>query len=326
MRAAALCLAACALAAAPPPARRVAVTFDDLPFGGSEGPCQATPLRSLTRALLAPIHAGRIPVTAFVIGGRCAELGEAPVRQALAAWLAAGTELGNHTYSHADLSTTAVCSYQADIVRAEPLLAAVAGRPPRFFRYPFLHAGRDLATKDAVAAFLAARGYIIAPVTIDNSDWMFAFVYADALRRGDRALAERTLGGYVPYMESVVAFFERRAVEVAGHDIPQVLLLHASALNARCLPDLLDMFRARGYAFITLAEALQDPAYRLPERYAGPGGFSWIHRWSMTAGMPNKGEPDEPPFIREAYEGKAFPRGAQPRGSQGTAGLPLEAK
>jgi hypothetical protein len=52
---------------------------------------------------------------------------------------------------------------------------------------------------------------------------------------------------------------------------------------------------------VALGEALGDDAYRLPENYAGPGGFSWIHRWSMTKGMPNKGEPDEPEWVRAAF-------------------------
>jgi hypothetical protein len=102
-------------------------------------------------------------------------------------------------------------------------------------------------------------------------------------------------------MESVVAFFEKRAVEVTGHEIPQILLIHASQMNADLLPDLLTMFRRRGYSFVSLRQALADPAYALPENYTGRGGFSWIHRWSQTKGMPNKGEPDPPAWVEKAY-------------------------
>jgi hypothetical protein len=99
----------------------------------------------------------------------------------------------------------------------------------------------------------------------------------------------------------VVAFFERRSVEVVGREFPQIMLLHASELNSRMMPEILKMFRRRGYRFVSLAEALQDNAYRLPESYIGPGGFSWIHRWSMAKGMPNQGEPDEPEWVRRAF-------------------------
>ncbi|HTP88967.1 MAG TPA: hypothetical protein VMJ34_18575, partial [Bryobacteraceae bacterium] len=76
---------------------------------------------------------------------------------------------------------------------------------------------------------------------------------------------------------------------------------HVSQLNADAMPDLLAMFRRRGYRFVSLAEALKDPAYQLPDEYVGRGGFSWIHRWSMTKGMPNKGEPNEPAWIDEEF-------------------------
>jgi len=102
-------------------------------------------------------------------------------------------------------------------------------------------------------------------------------------------------------MESIFTFFEARSREVVGHDIPQTLLIHAHQLNADSMPSLLRMMRARGYEFVTLDRALADDAYRLPDLYAGPGGFSWVHRWSMTKKMKPKGEPDEPAFITDAY-------------------------
>jgi hypothetical protein len=37
---------------------------------------------------------------------------------------------------------------------------------------------------------------------------------------------------------------------------------------------------------VSLDHALADEAYGLPENYVGRGGFSWIHRWSITKGMP----------------------------------------
>ena len=106
-------------------------------------------------------------------------------------------------------------------------------------------------------------------------------------------------------MESVVAFFEARSIEVVGREFPQVLLLHANQLNADLMPDLLAMFRRRGYAFVSLDRALADKAYRLPDDYVGRGGFSWIHRWSRTKGMPPKGEPDPPPWVLESWSARS---------------------
>ena len=67
---------------------------------------------------------------------------------------------------------------------------------------------------------------------------------------------------YIPYMESVVAFFEQRSLEVLGHEPPQILLMHASQLNADLMPELLAMFRRRGYHFVTLSQALQAKVTR----------------------------------------------------------------
>lgn len=84
--------------------------------------------------------------------------------------------------------------------------------------------------------------------------------------------------------------------------LDKVLLLHANQLNADSMPELLAMMRRRGYQFVTLETALQDPAYRLPDEYVGTGGFSWIHRWSKTKGMPGNGEPSEPRWIEDEYQ------------------------
>jgi len=283
--------------------RSVAITIDDLPVAHS-GPaaCEYERLKAHTEVLLAPLIKEKAPVTAFFIGGNCPELTAAQRKSVVGQWLAAAAEMGNHTYSHRGLNTAPIAEYEADILKAEPVIkAATGGRTLRYFRSPMLQTGMDIETKRRLETFLNEHGYQQSPVTFDNSDWMFSYVYADALDRGDAALAKRVGDAYVPYMESVIAFFETRSVEVVGRDFPQVLLIHSNRLNAAKLPDLLAMLKRRGYRFISLETALRDPAYSLPNEYAGKGGFSWIHRWSKTKGMPGKGEPDEPAWLTEAY-------------------------
>jgi predicted alpha/beta superfamily hydrolase/peptidoglycan/xylan/chitin deacetylase (PgdA/CDA1 family) len=284
--------------------RSVAVTIDDLPVAqAGERGCEGSGLESLTRRLLAPIRERHVPVTAFAVAGNCSALSLEQKRAIFAMWKEAGAEIGNHTYSHPDLNTTSVRDFEQDILRADAALREATGAVRlRWFRFPMLHAGPDGETKAAIASFLETHQWRQAPVTFDNSDWMFAYVYNDARGRGDAAFAERVRAAYVPYLESVIAFFEQRSIEVVGREFPQVLLLHANALNAGELGNVLAMLERRGYRFVSLETALADAAYALPENYAGRGGFSWIHRWSMTKGMPNRGEPDEPAWIRERYE------------------------
>jgi peptidoglycan/xylan/chitin deacetylase (PgdA/CDA1 family) len=280
--------------------REVALTIDDLPRGGDGGGRDYAEIRAMTERLLAPLRAQRIPVTGFVIPGRT-ELSASDLRRILDLWLDAGADLGNHTWLHDDLNRAPVAEYEEAILKADAALRPIVearGKKLEFFRYPMLHAGPTAETKRAIAEFLAAHHYRNAPVTFDDSDYMFAAAYVRP------ELRARVAREYIPYLESVVAFFERRSVEVVGGEFPQILLLHANELNSRAMPDILAMFRRRGYRFVALGEALEDGAYRLPENYVGPGGFSWIHRWSMTKGMPNKGEPDEPEWVRSYFNSR----------------------
>ena len=277
--------------------RQVAITIDDLPRGGDGGPSNLAGIRSMTEKLLRPFREQNIPVIGFVNEGRH-QLGAEGLRQVLDIWLDAGAELGNHSYSHLDINNVPLGTVTADILKGEPLTrAALASRGGKleFFRHPFLHTGPTPHSKEGLQSFLDQHGYRVAPVTIDDADYEFAALYTQPEFR------DRVANEYVPYMESVVAFFEQRAVEVAGHEIPQILLIHASQMNADLMPDLLAMFKRRGYTFITLRQALMDPAYALPENYIGRGGFSWIHRWSQTKGMPGRGEPDPAGWVQEAY-------------------------
>jgi len=282
------------------PDRAVAMTIDDLPRGGDGGSESLESIRDMTTRLLAPFRDQHIPLTGFVHAGRT-KLNPAELRQVLELWLTAGADLGNHTYTHPGLNTTPVAQYEQNILDNDAALRPILearGKRLEFFRYPFLQAGPNAEAKHEIEQFLKAHGYRNAPVTFDDSDYMFAAAY---LKPG---FAGRVRTEYVPYLESVVAFFEQRSVEVVGSEFPQILLLHANELNAQMMPAILDMFRNRGYRFVSLDEALRDPVYQMPEEYAGRGGFSWIHRWSRTKGMPTKGEPDEPEWVREASQAR----------------------
>jgi peptidoglycan-N-acetylglucosamine deacetylase len=277
--------------------RQVAITIDDLPRGGDLGPIDLESLRAMTEQLLRPFREQKIPVTGFVNEGR-GGLAAKDLRQILDLWLDAGADLGNHSYSHLDLNDTPLEQYTADILKGEPVLrAALAarGRKLEFYRHPFLHTGKTPNVKRGLELFLDRHGYRIAPVTIDTDDYLFAREYTSS---GYKARVRRD---YVPYMESLAAFFERRSVDVVGREIPQILLIHASQMNADLMPDLLAMFRQRGYTFISLDQALRDPAYRLPDRFVGKGGISWIHRWGQTKGMPMQGEPEAPKWVYDGW-------------------------
>ena len=295
-----LLVAVCSAAAE----RRIALTIDDLPMSQSGGEaCQPQRLTALTKQLLAIFDAQQAPPTAFVITSQCPNLTEEQRRAAIDLWRQAGVEIGNHTHSHRSLSRTPIAAYEQDILKADALLRKWnGGEPVRFFRWPMLHAGATPEDKQRLEAFLAEHDFREAPVTFDNSDWIFANVFAHARRKGDKALEQRVREAYVPYMESVLAFFEERSVELFGREIPQVLLMHANWLNAEAGGELLAMLRKRGYRFISLEEALEDPAYSSPNEYVAANGVSWLHRWTATQGGKIQWEPDPPKWVMEAFE------------------------
>jgi peptidoglycan/xylan/chitin deacetylase (PgdA/CDA1 family) len=267
-------------------AGEVAVTFDDLPAAPSFAP-----------RLLKTIVAARVPAIGFVNENKLTTKEDTDV---LRRWHAAGLELGNHTYSHRDLHAIGAEEFTRDIVQGEQVTRTILGHAPRWFRYPFLHTGRSLETKQEVERFLAARGYRIAPVTLDNSEWIFARAYTNAT---DAATRKRIGLAYIDYMDRKLAYFEDQSRKLFGRDIRHVLLVHANALNADWFDDVAKSMRKRGYRFITLERALEDPAYRSADTYAGRGGITWIHRWALTAGKSGAffaGEPATPQWIQDA--------------------------
>lgn len=73
---------------------------------------------------------------------------------------------------------------------------------------------------------------------------------------------------------------------------------------------MLQILKDRGYQFVSLDEALKDPAYELPDDYIGPRGLSWLQRWALTRGMQVPAEPREAPWIGRLARGGDLPRGA----------------
>ena len=114
---------------------------------------------------------------------------------------------------------------------------------------------------------------------------------------------KRVADAYIAYMDRVFDFFEKLSVDSLGYEVKQTLLLHASDLNADHFDDLVVMMKRRGYAFISLEEALKDKAYKLPDAQATKG-LSWIHRWRLAKGLPLQMKPSEPEFISRLFSAR----------------------
>lgn len=283
------------------PARRVALTFDDLPMTG--GPtCEAALVRDVTAKLTRFLEARSLPAAGLATPGRACITPDL-LRETLGRWREIGAVIGNHTATHPDLNSTSVPDYLADIERAQALIDEAVDTADRWFRPPYLHSGDEPRKKAALAAYLADNGYEVAPVTIDNQEWVYAAVYANARRRGESELAERVAAAYVEHIEASMEFYERLSIGVFGREIPQVLLLHANLLNAERLESVVEMLERRGYQFVGLPDALSDPAYDRPDTYVGSRGLSWLQRWALEDGVPVPDEPREAAWVAAELEG-----------------------
>ena len=302
--------------AAPPARRTVAVTIDDLPFVAHGLPLEA--VRKLSRELVGALAARKVPAVAFVNEDRLFVPGEVDERIALLTeWLDAGMELGNHTWGHVGLTGTPLPQMQDAVVRGEVvtrLLLERRGKALRWFRHPYTHTGTTKETKDAFEAFLAGRGYAVAPFSIEHEDWVFASADAKLAAEKDETGRTRLLEAYLENFEARVAFYEERSRALFGREIPQIHLAHANALNARAMPFLLERLERRGYAFVTLDGALADPAWKSPDGYVGKSGPSWLHRFAAARGEDVRAlfraEPEAPKWVAaldEARRAQAAP-------------------
>jgi peptidoglycan/xylan/chitin deacetylase (PgdA/CDA1 family) len=291
--------------AAAPPDRQIAVTIDDLPAGNAYS-MSAADITQMTTKLLAALRQQKIPAVGFVNERKLYRTGEVDERiKTLDMWLDSGLELGNHTFSHVSLNKAGLKAFEDDVIQGENvtrLLLAQHKMTLRYFRHPFLDTGRDLQTRRDAEAFLAQRGYRIAPVTLDAWDWMYGSIYEDARKRSDTALQQEIVSAYLAHTDGVFAYYEQLSKQIVGYEPKQILLLHGNWLEADHLDDLADLIRKRGYRFITLEDALSDQAYSLPDSYVGEEGTSWLDHWAVTLGKPVQGSPAVPPSIMERYD------------------------
>ena len=187
----------------------VALTFDD-------GPTAA-----VTDTLLAMLRAEDVRATFFFTGAEMTEHPELAPR-----YLAAGHELGNHTYSHRRMLLRSPAFIRREIEDTDSLIRAAGQRGPVLFRPPY---GKKLV---GLPWYLSRTGRTSVMWDVEpDSD-------PEVVASADR----------------IVAHVER-SVRPGS-----IVLLHVMYPSRRevlaSVPGIIDALRGRGYGFVTVSELI----------------------------------------------------------------------
>lgn len=249
----ALLLAACATPS-PVSDKRIALTFDDIPR--ERGAWLDDEER--TQRLIAGLREAGVEQAAFFLNpGRIAEKPGAEAR--IAAYVAAGHVIANHSATHMRLSTAEPAAFLADVDRAEALLRGRPGYRP-WFRFPYLDEGRsDKVKRDAIRGGLDARGLTNAYVTVDASDWFYEQAAINAVRAGTPVDRDALRDLYIDSHVEAAEFYDALARRALGRSPAHVLLLHETDLAAFWIADLVKALKAKGWRIVSADEAFADP-------------------------------------------------------------------
>lgn len=131
--------------------RTVALTFDD------------GPSKENTGKLLDFLKTEKIPAVFFVVGGLLATTdGKRLVKRAYDE----GHIIGNHSYTHADLTKLTKAEVEKELSQTHDLIAAITGKCT-LFRPPYG------AVNETVRSAATKFGYQIALWSVDTEDWKF---------------------------------------------------------------------------------------------------------------------------------------------------------
>lgn len=236
--------------------KRIALTFDDIPRNRG---AFFTPDERTEKLIAALKEAGVEQAAFFVNPGHLDNPDGAGGEDRIAAYVAAGHVIANHSNSHPHLGKTDASDYLADIDRAEDWLKGRAGYRP-WFRHPYLHeGGRDKAKRDAIRDGLAKRGLRNGYVTADGSDWHLEALTKDAVKAGHTMNMKALRRLYLRSQISGVEYHDAMARKTLGRSPAHVLLLHETDLAAMYLVDLVAELRRGGWTIISADEAFGDP-------------------------------------------------------------------
>jgi cellulose synthase/poly-beta-1,6-N-acetylglucosamine synthase-like glycosyltransferase/peptidoglycan/xylan/chitin deacetylase (PgdA/CDA1 family)/spore germination protein YaaH len=196
--------------------KKIALTFDD-------GPSE-----DYTRPILEILEQKNVKATFFVVGAAAALEGDI-----LREIYEDGHDIGNHTFTHPNLSRVNDIQLDLELNATQRVLEAKLGVGTRLFRPPFNKDTEPSTASEARTLIGAsALGYITIGLKIDPLDWSN------------------------PGASEIVA----RTVAYAESGRGNIILLHDGggdrSQTVEALPAMIDALKARGFEFVTVHELL----------------------------------------------------------------------
>jgi peptidoglycan/xylan/chitin deacetylase (PgdA/CDA1 family) len=289
--------------------KRIAFTFDDVPRGRG---AFFTPDQRTIR-LIAGLHKAGIKQAAFyLVPGQIGHDDGLGGEERIAAYVAAGHVIADHSFTHPHLSELTAADYMADVDKAEAWLRGREGRRP-WFRFPFLDEGGDDKAKVAsVRAALKARGLHNGYATVDGSDWNIEGQTADAVKAGKTIDMAALRDLYVSTMVGAADFADQLSLKTWGRQPAQVIVLHETDMAALFIADLAEALRKDGWTIVTADEAYADPIAKLePEVPNANGTLTELAAWEKGLPKPRWYERNDIELANRLYASQVLHEPAQ---------------
>jgi len=195
-------------------------------------------------------------------------------------WGRQGHAIANHTYSHLNFGSerTTLERFIADVEADETLLRQVPGWTRRL-RFPYLKEGETASKRDGIRTWMTTHRYLTGAVSIDASDWYYNARYLAWLKTHPNEDHSSFRAAYLDHLWNRSTYYDSLAENLLHRRVRHVLLLHTNAINAAFLPDVIALFKSKGWALISPAEAYEDPLYSM-STLALPAGESIL--WSLA--------------------------------------------
>jgi cellulose synthase/poly-beta-1,6-N-acetylglucosamine synthase-like glycosyltransferase/peptidoglycan/xylan/chitin deacetylase (PgdA/CDA1 family) len=195
-----------------------ALTFDDGPDA------------EWTPQILDILREKHVQATFFIIGGNAEAYPGLVQRE-----LKEGHEVGNHTFTHPNLSDTAGEAVALELNATQRLFQAVTGRSMRLFRPPYLGDAEPTDVDELIPVEIAQKlGYITVGEHVDPVDW--------------------ELPGVPTIINRTLAQVNSTNPDVRGN----IILFHDAggdrAETVAALPTIIDKLRAQGYRFVLVSD------------------------------------------------------------------------